>query len=503
MNLNYDKLISNFDDYGRKARPIQELFLSGLVKNWDRFNYHAVIAQVGAGKSDTLRTIQKETGAAIITSENGLVDQYAGSFADLNVLKGKKRYSCKFGQTCADTFAQMQQYCEGCPFQCAKKAAYRGEDTVYNPMSYIMNIKYGGMEAAPVLLIDEAHKLAQFLRMMATVKLYESQCDFKPSDIKDEPSLLKYMHKASEQLKILIATKKSANEKDGLTEDYAQLEKLEFIKWGLENEPAHFIFYVSDEFYRKKKQKVLTVEALKPPKNITDILKMSKKILMTSGTMFPHHVTDLIGDEPYSFTELPAPIPANQRVIKIDPCAATLNRDTDPRIIAAKIKEIMLKQKGKRGIIHATYSLAEKLKEFLPDDVLTHGTFDKSHALEAFKKGQGNWLLASGMAEGVDLPGDLARVNIITKLQFPNLGDHYVQKRKSLKDGQLWYLSETLSHLIQAAGRTTRGVDDHSITYLLDPGLDRVISQLKSLTKNNISLQNQYLPEAFLSCIRR
>jgi Rad3-related DNA helicase len=83
--------------------------------------------------------------------------------------------------------------------------------------------------------------------------------------------------------------------------------------------------------------------------------------------------------------------------------------------------------------------------------------------------------LASGCSEGVDLPGDVCRVNIVPLLYRLNIGDAVIKKRMAKEDGRQWYNYETVKALIQQAGRSTRGTEDYSITYVLDPALPRLI----------------------------
>jgi Rad3-related DNA helicase len=53
-------------------------------------------------------------------------------------------------------------------------------------------------------------------------------------------------------------------------------------------------------------------------------------------------------------------------------------------------------------------------------------------------------------------------------MSFPSLSDIYVKKRKALTGGDDWYSAETAKTFLQAIGRTTRGPDDMSTTFVLD-----------------------------------
>ena len=147
-----------------------------------------------------------------------------------------------------------------------------------------------------------------------------------------------------------------------------------------------------------------------------------------------------------------------------------------------------------------SYSLASRL-EGLDERVLRHDRDSKTMVKNLFLSApEPLWLLASGMAEGLDLTEDKARVNVIAKLSYPYLGDPYVAWRLKQPGGQLWYSLQTLTHLMQAVGRTTRSPTDESITYVLDPGLGRLFDKIKQLVKPS-ELQN-YLPTDFMESVR-
>lgn len=501
--LVYKTMLSTFKKYNKQPREVQVNGLKALCEVWDSYKVHALLAHVGTGKSLMARAIQEQTQAAILTADNGLVDQYAESMEDLNVLKGAARYKCQFGWSCADQKAAMGECCGGgCPYVASKARATLGDDTIYNPMSYLVNLRAGNIEPAPVLIVDEAHKLPGFLRMLGTIEIKEPDADFTAEDLESPATIIKYAEKTRDSLKKLVSLKKAQGLKDGLKDDVEMLDKLSLILYALQKNPDDFFCHVKTTRVKHKDVQSLVVEPVRPPKAWLDLLLLSKKILLMSGTIRPHHIEDLMRGAPYSYTELPAVIPVGSRLIKVVPCAPNLNKDTPVTTIAKAILDILADNQGTRGIIHATYALANKLKPYMPDYVICHDKHDKGDALGAFKDGRYRWLLASGMAEGIDLAGDLARINIITKLQWPNLGDPFVQKRKSLRDGDLWYLSTTLEHLVQAAGRTTRGVDDSSLTFVLDPGVSRLIKQIKDLTAREPHKQKQYLPASLLDALR-
>ncbi len=75
-------------------------------------------------------------------------------------------------------------------------------------------------------------------------------------------------------------------------------------------------------------------------------------------------------------------------------------------------------------------------------------------------------LVSPSLHEGLDLHGDLSRLQILLKLPFPSLGSKLVQKKKATIPG--WYSYTAVLKMIQATGRSVRSETDHATTYILD-----------------------------------
>ena len=88
-------------------------------------------------------------------------------------------------------------------------------------------------------------------------------------------------------------------------------------------------------------------------------------------------------------------------------------------------------------------------------------------------------LVSPSLREGVDLPDDFLRFQILTKLPFPDLGDPWTAARQS-RDPR-WYATETAKALLQAYGRSCRHADDHGVTYVLDAQFPRFVQRYRVL----------------------
>jgi ATP-dependent DNA helicase DinG len=467
-----------------------------LADNWNSHRVFCLNAPVATGKSNIAASIQKVfPKTLIITASNILVNQYGDSFNYMNLLKGRGSYCCKIGENCADSFNEFKIYCNGCPYVQARDRAEMGDPTTANPMSFIQAIRGGILEYPDVLVVDEAHTLGGFIRSIFSGVFAFSDTSWKAGDMKDLDSLVTWLRYQGRLISDLKGAKLKENPKANVKKEDSLITSLDTIRWGIESsrDKSDWFFYIEKD---PKGHKKLHIESIVPPPAIMEYFLKSSKIVLMSGTLFPTMIKEIVGDIPYAYLSLPSIIPKERRLVILKPAADTINKDTDPSVFAKKIIEIAKENKGKQGIIHTTYSLGAKLYEELSDklDVRFNTKETKQATLDDFKNKEFQWLIASGMSEGIDLYGDVGEINIICKLHYPYLGDPYVVKRKSKPDGNLWYASCALLHLLQAAGRTTRGPDDYSKTYLLDPGIIRVLESVKRFAGSRAT---EYIPPYF------
>ena len=99
-------------------------------------------------------------------------------------------------------------------------------------------------------------------------------------------------------------------------------------------------------------------------------------------------------------------------------------------------------------------------------------------------------LVSPSMGEGVDLPGDLCRFQIIYKIPYPDWGDKQIYERSSID--MEWYDFKTCLNLVQTHGRGMRYDSDYCTTYVID-------SRFTSYVRSNRA--NRYLPDTFKEAI--
>jgi len=154
------------------------------------------------------------------------------------------------------------------------------------------------------------------------------------------------------------------------------------------------------------------------------------------------------------------------------------------------IKKILAKYKNSKGIIHTTnYEIAEWVKENIMDErLLFHETDDKNDILEKhLTSTEPTVLVSPSMIEGISLDDELARFQIILKINYPNLTSVKIKARQKIKPE--WYNWRACVSTVQASGRGVRSDDDYCDTFILD-------SNFSDLLKYNSHILPKYFTDA-------
>lgn len=479
---------SGWDGTGRDPRPLQEDFLAWISNTLPHVKVLVAQAPVGFGKSYVLRAIQRATGGAIVTPSNILIDQYRSDYPRVNYLKGKAKYVCSSGLTCAD-YAELnnKKTCPGCTYSKCRRNAIEGHPTFFNPMSLYTLRCTNGVDT-PILCVDEMHQLASMILLLCGKRFAKSRYDFDDS-VLNETRLREWLKVQVDKLYRLAKQYRKLGEDKKWADIMREAESAELTLMGLKENPENYAVWIEEGRYRGQADKFINVKPVQPPKFLVHRMLDSDRLLLISGTAFQHDIKELVGNAPYEFLDLPSPIPKQNRPIYNEPVPYDMNYKTDPEMVVRDIEKILDQHPNQNAIIHVSYSWGKKLAPLFTRPILTNTSENKDQIVEKFKK-EGGVFLASGCAEGLDLKGDLCRLNIIPKLIYPDLNDPVVKKRKALPDGNDWYNLETLKGVIQQAGRSTRSPDDYSTTIVMDPGFAWRVGKYKKV-----------LPQSFLEAI--
>lgn len=158
------------------------------------------------------------------------------------------------------------------------------------------------------------------------------------------------------------------------------------------------------------------------------------------------------------------------------------------------VQDILKKHKNDKGLIHTvSYQCRDYLKKNIKDKrLISHKKNNREKVLAKFENSKKPLVLLSpSMNEGVDLPYDNCRFQIIYKLPFPNTSDDQINMR--IKKDKNWYPYQTVLNLIQTYGRGMRAEDDYCQTYIID-------SRLKTYMEKSSTYKN-LIPEFFKEAI--
>lgn len=417
------------DGTGRELFPIQEEALTWLDRQTTRIV--AIQSPTGTGKSLIVRTLQRAFNAAVVTPSNLLVDQYSATYPDVNVLKGKDHYDSLL------------------TYKTCRSAALEGAPTFYNPIS-LFHLAYDESFQRPsVVVVDEAHQLLSTL-MLATGDSFPATKWRLPNST--------HAHDVVEWVK---------RQRSSVEEVSAKLERIALC---LVHDPNNYVITMGNVRQRNGDMvRTLRVLPILPPKPVIDQVLGHGCIFLLSATLSRPDTELLAQGADYAYLDLPSPIPARQRPILYRP------REYSSALEVIQHVEQLREEFESPVLVHVTYEFNKGLKS-LPDGHLKNTAENKDEILRKFKE-QGGVFWAAGCAEGIDLPDDQCRLNVIPVLPRPNIGDPAVMKWRARPGGDRRYDLETLKTFQQQVGRSTRHVNDWSITVCCDPRLPQTVAR--------------------------
>lgn len=202
---------------------------------------------------------------------------------------------------------------------------------------------------------------------------------------------------------------------------------------------------------------------------------------------------------------VPSTFPPENRPIHLVPVGAMVSKKKKENYPKAgqALAKILDYHPGERVLVHTvSYEFTRVIERELRKAgtgrqlFLYNNSRGRSDALFKFKQSPGGVLLAPSFERGVDLPGELCRVQVVAKVPYPYQDKQTRARLYKTKGGQLWYTVQTIRQLIQMTGRGVRSSSDHAETYILD-------SKFLELYRNNKSLFPEWWREAVSMSGRR
>ncbi|MDQ2050838.1 ATP-dependent DNA helicase [Natronolimnohabitans sp. A-GB9] len=482
-----------------------------------------VRAPTGSGKSLLARAVagcarrvddadpSDATGAYYTTPQVSQLDDVAADdlLADLNVIRGKSNYSCILPDEretpvnqapCVRKRGYDCSVKHRCPYF-SDRAIASNRSIAAMTLAYFMQT--AGSEVfrkRDVVVVDEAHGLAEWAEMYATIQLGPRTVpfwdDLRVPEIDDLDRAVRYAENLSQQCtrrKDELLTQDSLTPAEVRERDRLQ-ELIGELDWFVSDyrdpqSPTTWLVDQSEPSGTTRENDdepaggPLTIKPMNPEKYLQHtVWERGNKFALLSATILNKAAfCRQVGLDPadVALVDVEHTFPVENRPLyDVTQGKMTYEQrsETMPKI-ARTIVRLMQRHPDEKGLIHAhSYDIQERLANRLTDfgvgdRVRTHDRDGRDAALEAWKAtDEPDVFLSVKMEEALDLKGDLCRWQVLCKAPFLNTGDSRVAHR--LEEGQwAWYYRTALRTVIQACGRVVRAPEDHGATYLADSSL--------------------------------
>jgi ATP-dependent DNA helicase DinG len=489
-----------------------------------------VEAPPGIGKSHVAMTLARWSGDAyLLTSQKLLQDQYEREFGrDLALVKGRDNYVCeRYHGAPVPTSRGMCRRVRGpvcgCPYVRAKQKALNAAVFCTNT-AYFATLRHWHAEQLRrrrLLVIDEAHNLEAQLVGVFTARFSHDEMrtwfggPLPRLPLADEyrPLLASHVRRLEgslEEIRLRLEALRPAEmpaelflqappsrEEQSLLDQRETLEgALARITFFLEAEDREWIVRYPEGAGAELALVPLTVAAM-----ARELFAECAEVTVLSSAYLGHRtvLAEYFGlaESDVRVCATPSPFAVEQRPIVYRPVGA-LSQATRARLepaLFAEVAAILAAHPRDKGLIHVpSYDAGRRLVHDLgaraPREsrrlLWIDSAGGKAGALDLHRASTLPTVLVSpSLREGVDLPDEFLRFQVLTKLPYPDLGDPWTAARRS-RDPR-WYAVETAKALVQAYGRSCRHAQDEGVTYVLDAQFARFLQHYRVL-----------LPEWFL-----
>lgn len=467
-----------------KAREIQAQVLTLLGAEWNNYDVFVLSAPTAFGKTAVARTLMNALrSVSVLSPTNLLVNQFLQEFPDTPTLARLDSYTCEEWQRpCAVTRGKLLGFCKGCP--CGKALAiakYQKGPGIYNYHTYLAHKLY-----RDTLIVDEAHNLIPVIKDRLALRGWQHDLKY-PSNMWSLAQMRDWFY--------------------SLPEKVQKQKRMNYLREGITYEVPEYVVERTKDWFNGKGTKRGEPEerdCLKlHPVDISEAPPMFwpwgevRKVVLLSATIGRKDIEALgLGKRRVLYIDCQSPISPGSRPIIVQG-TTSVNRNNMAEavpLLAQQIQQLADKHVGQKGVIHATYQLATMLSSHLDSSrFIYHRRDNKKEQYELFRRSapaEGRILVASGMYEGIDLPEDLGRWQVIAKIPWGSLASPAIKHLSDLDPE--WYLWETLKTTIQACGRICRTPEDYGITYILDKSFWRLYYDGKDM-----------MPQWFLEAIQK
>ena len=479
-----------------------------------------VRAPTGSGKSLLARAVMgaartageaapsDPTGAYYTTPQVSQLDDVEGDelLDDFRIIRGKSNYDCILpGEH--DTPVDRAPCAREQGFDCAieHRCPYFSDRAIasggrYAAMTLAYFMRTAGSELfrkRDVVVIDEAHGLAEWAEMYATIELTPERVpvwddvgvpDVERDAAADEDALDRTARFVETLVGVATRAKDELTGQPELTpEAVARRDRLQELigelRWFLEDyrdRTSPTTWVVDQSPGAGDGGGPIAIKPLDPARYLRHtVWDRGERFALLSATILSKSAFCRgVGLDPsrVALVDVEHTFPLkHRRLYDVTQGSMTYeHRDETIPKIARLIVRLMTHHPDEKGLIHAhSYDIAERLVDRLADfgvgaRVRHHTRANRDAELDAWKASpEPSVFVSVKMEEALDLAGDACRWQVVCKAPYRNTNDSRVARR--LADDQWgWYHRVALRTVIQACGRVVRAPDDYGATYLAD-----------------------------------
>lgn len=491
-------------------------------------------APTGTGKTSIADLMARRLDVArmlYVCTTKSLQEQVARDFAYARVLKGRANYTptnlmsreasgyragfggatiggvtcrdCDAGPAGVDESEQSCSYCsavEDCPYRVARREAGVAPMGVLNTAFLLAHLNGGGGRKSPfggreLVVADECDLLEDELLGYVELRLGQGYVDQMGLEVPKKGSHMTtirgWLREDVSPGLVALAKATGTRDLEARRKRRRVEQMIEDVARVLDREDG-WVRDGDEEGARTGNGLVLK------PVSVEDVgdrylWQHAERWLCMSGTIVSAEtMAESLGLEEagieWGVVEMPMLFPVENRRVKYVPVATMTRKGLEAdeggvdRVMDA-VWQVVTRHEGENVLVHThTYKLADQVTGYLRAKGVTaieyKGARDREDALARFRS-EGGVLVAPSMDRGVDLPGDLCRVQVIVKVPMASLGSRQVSERLRQPGGDAWYLANTVRSLMQMTGRAVRGMDDWAVCYVLDAHFGKVLGDGK------------------------
>lgn len=481
MRLGHTKRPQILSFFSGEPRPAQRTTLLEVERVWSDTDVFIVSAPVAAGKSKIAECIaswstSKRVGhaerAVVGVPSNALLDQFLESSRGYATLRARKHYFCSLHDTsCEERKRRDGGHCrsasgnryahDACPYL-RDLGAVRSRSTKKIVANWYTLLAHKLVADADVLIFDEAHGLQKMLQELHGRTLWRREHHWPRSfdSVSDVAAWL---------------------DSDDAPEAGAD-ENVDILREVLAGDKEGYSIWVGEAEWRGVEHECVRVLPL-DVRSAPPVLWPNRrtKLILMSATLSRVDVEALgLSNRRITWIEVPSEIPEDRRPFVWWPLADMRHASREVDRLVEGIRLVLEQHKGERGVIHATYGIANDLRSSIlsaDSRLMFHSRDNKRAALDSFLEvragGDDRVLVLSGQYEGLDLVGDLARFQIAAQAPRPSIEDPGIAWLAEHRPDEYEWLA--VRDLAQLYGRVCRGPADYGVTVFLDSSARREV----------------------------